>query len=436
MNTVVARPAKRTHEGAVAKRITTLAELRRTVCACLLWEDSFYESGQSVADRIKALVAVVDPAQVAALAIECREQMKLRHVPLLLVRELARRRVNVEAVLSRIIQRPDELAEFIALYWKDGKEPLSASVKRGLANAFTKFNAYSLAKYNRDGAIKLRDVLFLSHAKPKDAEQAATWKQLVDGTLPIPDTWEVALSGGADKAETFTRLMAEGKLGALALLRNLRKMQEVGVADTAIRSALRECQPERVLPFRFVSAAKYAPKFEPELEALMFQCLADRPKLKGKTVLLVDGSGSMFGTKISAKSELERFDAAAALAMLVRETCEEAVVLVFSENGVLVPSRRGFALRDALLAGAQRSGTMTEAAKQWADKEGYDRCIILTDEQSAQPLSNPNGRGYVINVASYQHGIGYGQWLHVDGWSESVLDFITAHEAMDESAKD
>ena len=47
-------------------------------------------------------------------------------------------------------------------------------------------------------AVRLRDVLFMTHAKPRSDEQAAMWKQLVDGTLPAPDTWEVALSSGAD----------------------------------------------------------------------------------------------------------------------------------------------------------------------------------------------------------------------------------------------
>lgn len=428
-NVAVAVPVERTHEGAVAKRITPLQQLRRSVLATLLWEDGCYEDGVTAASRIAQLVAAVTPDDVMALAIEAREQFKLRHVPLFLVRELARRRVNVSDVLARVIQRPDELGEFVSLYWKDGKEPLSASVKRGLARAFTKFNAYALAKYNRDAAVKLRDVLFLCHAKPTDDAQAATWKQLVDGTLPAPDTWEVALSAGADKKETFTRLMAEGRLGALALLRNLRKMQEVGVTDVAIRDALRACQPDRVLPFRFVSAAKYAPKFEPELEALMFKCLEGQQKLPGKTVLLVDGSGSMFGTKVSAKSELERFDAAAALAMLVREMCETVEVVVFSASAVRVPPRRGFALRDALLANAERGGTQTEIAKQFADSSGYDRLIILTDEQSHTALSNPNGKGYVINVANYKNGIGYGKWTHIDGWSEAVLDFIAATES-------
>lgn len=426
----------RTHEGTVARRLTPLQELRRSVCACLLWEDGFYESGQSVADRIAALVAVVEPEDVAALAIEAREVFHLRHVPLLLVRELVRRRVNVTATLARVIQRPDEMTEFLAIYWKDGRQPLAASVKRGLALALRKFNAYSLAKYNRADAIKLRDVLFLTHAKPKDEEQAATWRALVDGTLTAPDTWEVALSAGHDKRETWTRLLAEQKLGPLALLRNLRNMQEAKVNESVVRQALRTATPDRVLPFRFVSAAKHAPTYEPELEALMFRCLAGRPKIAGKTVLLVDGSGSMFGVPVSRRSELERFDAAAALAMLVREICEAVEVMVFSDRGVIVPARRGFALRDALYAAAPRAGTMTEHAKQAADRMGYDRLIILTDEQSHQTISAPAGRGYVINVANNKNGIGYGKWLHVDGWSEAVLDFIALHEAAGDAEAD
>lgn len=429
-------PAPRTHEGAVAARIKPIAELRRTVMCCLLWEDNFYESGESVADRIKNLVAVTKPDEVMALAIEAREQMKLRHVPLKMARELVRNGTNVESLLERIIQRPDELTEFLAIYWKDGKTPVAASVKRGLAKAFQKFNAYSLAKYNRDNAIKLRDVLFLVHAKPKDEEQAAVWKQLVDGTLPAPDTWEVALSAGKGegKREAWERLLSERKLGALALLRNLRNMEQASVNPMLIRDALRECNPERVLPFRFLSAAKHAPRYEMELEHLMFKCLEGRPKLSGRTVLLVDGSGSMFGAGwgfsggLSKQSELDRFDSAAALAMLLREVCEDVQVATFSDRCKLVPPRRGFALRDVLHQAAEHSGTYTENAKRAADGLGYDRLIIVTDEQSHQALSNPTGKGYVVNVATYQHGVGYGAWTHIDGWSEAIFDYITAVE--------
>jgi hypothetical protein len=331
--------------------------------------------------------------------------------------------------LPQIIQRPDELTEFLSIYWREGRQPLSASVKRGLAAAFQKFNAYSLAKYNRDDAIKLRDVLFLVHAKPTDAEQAATWKSLVDGTLASPDTWEVALSSGADRTETWTRLLAEDKLGALALLRNLRNMQEAKVDIGLIRAALVRCNPNRVLPFRFISAARHASTLEPELEALMFKCLEGRPKLSGKTALLVDGSGSMFGPKVSARSELDRFDAASALAMLLRELSDDVTVYVFSSNVRQLAPRRGFALRDLLYQAAERGGTNTESAKLRIDEHGYDRLIIVTDEQSHQALSNPKGVGYVVNVATYQNGVGYGAWTHVDGWSEAIVDYIQASES-------
>src|SRR5246127_4367446 len=168
----LARP--RTHEGAPAAAITPEQALRRSVLACMLWENEFYESGVTIADRIRDLVPQVEPARVAALAVEARTAMKLRHAPLLLVREMARHATHrglVAETMSRVIQRADELAEFVAIYWKDGRAPLSGQVKKGLAAAFSKFDEYQFAKYERGRPIKLRDVLFLCHAKPRDDQQ-------------------------------------------------------------------------------------------------------------------------------------------------------------------------------------------------------------------------------------------------------------------------
>src|ERR1700747_2197818 len=172
----------RTHEGAPARNISPELHLRRSDLACLLWESQFYEDGVEIAGRIAELVPKVAAEKVAALAVEAREKMKLRHAPLLLVREMARHATHrglVAETLARVIQRADELAEFVAIYWKDGRVPLSAQVKKGLAAAFTRFDAYALAKYDRAGAVKLRDVLFLTHAKPLTADQSLTWRQLV-----------------------------------------------------------------------------------------------------------------------------------------------------------------------------------------------------------------------------------------------------------------
>jgi hypothetical protein len=252
---------------------------------------------------------------------------------------------------------------------------------------------------------------------------------LVDGTLESPDTWEVALSAGANKKETFERLIGEKKLGALALLRNLRNMKEAGVSAATVFGALAEMKTDRVLPFRFIAAANHVPQWESAIEKVMLRMLADAEKLPGKTALVIDNSGSMYGTPISKKSEIDRSDAACALAILAREICEDVVVVGFGTDAKVAPPRHGFALRDAIKKGPG-GGTNTQTAIQLAATEGYDRIIIVTDEQSHQSIRNPltGTKAYVINVAAYQNGIGYGEWVHIDGFSESVLEFIRALE--------
>jgi 60 kDa SS-A/Ro ribonucleoprotein len=410
----------RTHEGAPARNISPELQLRRSVLACLLWESQFYEDGVEVAVE-----------KVAALAIEARERMKLRHTPLLLVREMARHKTHralVSETLARIIQRADELAEFVAIYWKDGRVPLSGQVKKGLAAAFPKFDEYQLAKYDRGAPIKLRDVLFLCHAKPRDQAQADVWKKLVSGSLTTPDTWEVALSSGADKREAWERLLHEQKLGALALIRNLRNMREAGVDESLVLSALGSMSTTRVLPFRFLAAARYAPQWEEALEQAMLKCVAETEKLPGKTIVLVDVSGSMTAP-LSRRSEMQRTDAAYGLAVLLREIAEKVAVYSFSDNLVEVPARRGFALRDAIDVSQRHNSTqLGNAVEKLNGNEKCDRLIVITDEQAHDKVPAPRGKGYLINVASYKNGVGYGKWMHIDGWSEAVIEYIRALE--------
>jgi 60 kDa SS-A/Ro ribonucleoprotein len=425
----------RTHEGAPARNISTELQLRRSVLACLLWESQFYEDGVEIAGRIAELVPKVTAEKVAALAVEGREKMKLRHAPLLLVREMARHashRGLVAETLVRVIQRADELAEFVAIYWKDGRVPLSAQVKKGLAAAFPKFDEYALAKYDRGGPIKLRDVLFLAHAKPRDEAQAEVWKRLIAGELTTPDTWEVALSSGADKREAWERLLREQKLGALALLRNLRNMREVGVDEDLVLVALGSMSTARLLPFRFLAAARYAPQWEEALEQAMLKYVSSQvspqEKLRGKTIVLVDVSGSMTAP-LSQRSEMQRTDAAYGLAVLLREIGEKVAVFSFSDSLAEVPARRGFALRDAIDASQRHNSTqLGKAVTELNQNHGYDRLIVLTDEQAHDTVPAPKGKGYVINVASYKNGVGYGKWTHIDGWSESVVEYIRTLE--------
>ncbi len=468
--------APRTHEGAIAKRIDAEQQLRRSVMAHMLWEDEFYESGVEIAKRIADLVKVVDAEDVAKIAVEARTRMKLRHVPLLLVRSLAATAAGpiVAKTLAEIIQRPDEITEFLSIYWKDRKPggkrpPLAWQVRQGLAKAFEKFDEYSFAKYDRDEELKLRDALFMVHGKTKDIVRAGPGKglgaedahgdvvfvppikrkgykrgkvrrhggslaeKIVMRTLETPDTWEVKLTEAktpAAKLKVWTGLLERKHLGALALLRNLRNMQQVGVPMESIRTALENMKVDRVLPFRFLTAARYAPKLETELEQAMFRCLADQEKLPGETVLVLDVSGSM-DSQVSGKSEVTRMDAACGVAILVREICEDVGFIAFSTRPKVVASRRGIALRDAVVNSMDHGGTNTADALKLAAKEfpNARRCIVITDEQSHQSINAPPWpHAYVINVASNQNGIGYGNWWHIDGWSEAVVDYIREAE--------
>lgn len=428
-------PPIQTHEGAPARHISPLMELRRSALSALLFEDTFYEKGSKQAERVAALITLCKPQDVAALAVECRQRMYLRHMPLFLVRELARVKGNgsfVAAALESCIERPDELTEYLAIYWKDGRKPLSAGSKRGLAKAFRKFNAETLAKYDRPNAVKLRDVLRIVHSKPTSTEQGVEWKALIAGELPAPDTWEVALSSGADKKSTFERLLKERKLGGLAFLRNLRNMIAANV-DTGLMRERFAGGFGKVLPFRFVAALRHAPQFVRDLDSAMQRCMIGMAKISGRTGILVDVSGSM-DHALSAKSEMKRVDVAAGLAVLASGICEYPRVFTFSQSLVEVPPFAGLALVDTIRRSQPHGSTMLGASIQRLNQESLDRLIVITDEQSHDRVPNPTAKGYVINVANNQHGVGYGPWVHIDGWSERVLDFVREYESSDISA--
>lgn len=439
-----AKTAVVTHEGAPAVAVSTEAQLRRTLMSCLLWEKEAYEDGQEIGKRLIELAEKVPPRTLAALAMEARHTQHLRHAPLLLLCVLARTGKGsrlVQDTVAGVISRADEMGEFLSIYAsvngvapndpKGGlRKKMSVQVRKGLARAFQKFDAYQLGKYNRDGLVKMRDVLFLTHPKPIHQAQAAIWKQLVDGTLEAPDTWEVALSTGADKKATFERLIRDRKIGYLALLRNLRNMEHAGVDEAVVRQALLDRRGgDRVLPFRYVAAARACPAYERPINVAMLKSLEGAKELPGKTVILVDVSSSMHA-KLSHKSDLSRQDAAAALAAIVPG---DNRVFCFNTAVAEVPARPGLAGVDAINACRPGpDGTNIGVAVAHANSIKHDRLIVVTDEQSHDRVGKPNAKhAYMINVASARNGVGYGpEWTHIDGWSENVIRFIYEMEGL------
>lgn len=396
--------------------------------SCLLWEDEFYEDGAAIADRLAGLVKEVPAKDAAALAIRAKEDMRIRHAPLLVARELMRSkegRALAGELFPRVITRADDITEFLAMYWRgEPGSPLAAQVKKHLGATFQKFDEYQLAKYRGDGKkIKLRDAIRMLRPKPRNDEEAALWGRLVRGTLATPDTWEVALSAATDQTAAWTRLLDEDRLGGMAMLRNLRNMEKAKVDPAKIRDGIRRIQAGKLLPINFIAAARAAVAYENVIEEKFLECFANRPTDEKSTILLIDVSGSM-DAALSQRSDLRRVDAACGVAMIAREAFKNITIYTFSNGRVLVPARRGFALRDAILASQPHGGTELGGALQ--NLPSHQRLIVITDEQSASAV--PQMKGYMINVASAQNGVGYGVWTHIDGWSDKTVDYILACE--------
>lgn len=432
-------------------------QLRRAVMANLLWEDNAYQDGESISETIKNLIPQVPADVVFEIALHARLEQKLRHVPLWIACQmagLATHKHLVSSLLEQIILRPDELTECVALYWLDGKKPLSKQIKKGLACAFLKFDAYQLAKYNRKTEVKLRDVMFLVHPKPQNPAQAEIFKQLADDTLATPDTWEVALSSGADKKQTWTRLIQERKLGALAYLRNLRNMQKADVDNGVILQGLTGLNTKMLLPINYLSAIRINPEFSQVLEPMMMKSLQNLPKLSGHTVFVVDVSGSM-DARISGKSTLSRLDCAIAMAILASGLCEKITIYATagasSHKTMRLPDVKGFAIEQEILKtkyGGENSlgggGIFTRQCLNYIREEFQqqkiampERLMVFSDSQDCdyhnKKLPEPFAKhNYIIDVSAHTRGVNYqGVWTaEISGWSEHFLRYIASLEGV------
>lgn len=424
---------EKTHEGATAARMTTMQALRRSVMSCMLWEREFYEDGIEISARIGSLAATVDPNELAALAIEARNVANLRHVPLLLLCILAKSSKGtplMRETVPKVIRRADELTELAALWWKLNPDThIPHNMEKGLKAAFNNFNEYHFAKYDRNDSVKLRDVMRLVHPKASTQERNELYKRVIDRTLTTPDTWEVQLSAGGNKKEVFENLLRENALGYLALLRNLRNMAEANCDRALVIEAItKRMGAQRVLPFRYTAAARAAPTFARAIDTALQQCIIESQYMTGTTAILVDVSGSM-ERKLSAKSDMTRMDAAATLAAVFHG---DVRIFTFSNGLAEIKPLLGLGAIEAIIGSQPHGGTyLGRAIKDVQTKYAvkHDRMIVITDEQSADPVGNPTcENAYMINVASNKNGIGYGRWTHIDGFSEAVLKFIIEHE--------
>ena len=414
------------HEGAKAYAMTPEMELYTAVVTCAL-SDNFYESRDGRMERIATLIRQVAPEFVAKLAVHARTQMNLRSIPLFLIVELAKTH-NGDSLVKRTIEkcvlRADEIMELLMCYQlrnSDGKSikklgKLSRQVQEGLKSAFNRFDEYQFAKYNRSNLeVKLKDALFLVHPKAASAEQQAIFDKIVTDSLQIPYTWETELSAvGQQKFETedekknakrecWKKLIMSGKVGYMALLRNLRNLIEVGMDMEMLKivceriSSRNEVIKSRQLPFRFYSAYRELsgitrPEVQCILEALEQAASYSAENIHGfkedtPVFIACDVSGSM-NRPISQKSSIANYDIGILLASVLRSKCKSVVAGLFGDTWLPTTGGPSCGVLENTISMhrfANKVGFATNGhlAINWLLKEGIkvDKLMFFTDMQ-------------------------------------------------------
>lgn len=462
---VVSVASGTTCEGGAGFARDTKSELFLLAIANMVGENTFYESAGKRDDRYTQLVhaaTVADPEWTARFLKWLRTEANMRSASLVGAAEFVKARLDAgESGLSRqvvdsVLQRADEPGELLAYWTSTHGRAIPKPVKRGVADAVQRlYHERSLIKWDSDArGFRFGDVLDLVHPSPRDERQGDLFKHALDVRHKRGDEIPVSLDVLRNRAELMARpveqrrvepdvLRAAGmtweslagwlqgpmdarawesvipSMGYTALLRNLRNFDQAGVSDAVAKTVADkladpvEVAKSRQLPMRFLSAYRAAPslRWAWALEQAITHSLANVPVLDGRTLVLVDTSGSM-AAGFSKDGTLMRWDAAVVFGIALASRCADATVVSFSDRSKAFHLERGESLLKAVARWQTDGyfigwGTDTERAVR-AHFKKHDRVVILTDEQAgygdvsrALHTSVPL---YTWNLAGYQRG--------------------------------
>ncbi len=423
-------------------------------------KDEFYESGTDRTQRIFDLVYKIskkDPVFVAKLAVFARKEFHLRSVTTVLLAALSKAHKGDDLVKRAIVaatERVDDLTELAALVGT----PMPKQVKRGIRNALLKFSGHQLAKYKGKGKkVSLVDLFNLVHPKAQHAtdEQQKAWSALINGTLVSNDTWESEVSGATDEAgrkEAFEMLIKKGKMGYMAMLRNLNNFIKYKVDDFTMDMVVMkltnagEVAISKQLPFRFYTAyenVKGNRRLSDAISDALDLSMVNVPIFEGKMLVAVDASGSMVGSTIR--------NAAILAAALARSNNADLILYDEQVKELSVSSRTPVMdISNKIIESAMGGGTQTSLVfKHALNGQEYKRIVILSDNQSWQESYSDSSVQAAYEAYKKQTGFdpyvyaidiqGYGTMdmqksprvFHIAGWTEKILDVMRYSEEGD-----
>ncbi|GGM62028.1 RNA-binding protein [Thermopolyspora flexuosa] len=438
-------PSTITYEGAPGYARDAKSDLFVLAVSNMVGEDAFYETADERDERFRGLVhrvAVEDVDWLAGFLPWLRTEANMRSAPIVAALEAVRARLaaglhgrNRELVAS-VLQRADEPGEALAYWTSRYGRAVPKPVKRGIADAVRRlYTERALVKYDSEArAFRFGDVIELTHPAPAPDKpwQGDLFAHAIDrrhdrdnpipASLPLlreraellalpvaerraaladPDrlaraglTWE-ALAGwlqGPLDAAAWEAIIPS--MGYMALLRNLRNFDQAGVPDeVAERVAAKLADPEEVaasrqLPYRFFSAHRAAPsaRWRPALERALALATRNVPELPGRTLVLVDTSGSMTWYTVSLRSTVMPVHCAALFGVSLAVRGAEVDLYGFADGVFAHPIDRDRGVLEQVEEFSRRIGEvghgtrMVDAVR--ATYRGHDRVVLLTDMQT------------------------------------------------------
>ena len=454
--------------------------------------DSFYESANTRMKRatelLNQIVSKGNAHYVANMLVFARTVMNMRTMPVALTVHFAKalRANNVQyaslrQVVRDVIQRPDEITDMLAyaIAQFGDKNKVPAALKKGVGDALNKFDEYRLQKYQRSEGVKYSDVLRIVHPKPKNEVQAEIFNKIMAESDPKrteklaqAQTWEFELSrNGAlpkdeqeTKAEIWSRLVKENKLGYMAMLRNLRNIVEAGVeADVINIIANKLSNPDEVkkskqLPFRFINAQRaledsglnVPQKIKSAITKALDSSFSNTPELGKNVWLILDVSGSMTsfpyysrfnGNPRNNNTFRSPLDMAALFTAAMVKNCESVdnlTVTLFSDSAKhisLNPHDSIETLHKNILKSSYGGGTNLQAALDQKKGLGYepDTVIVFSDMQvnrlSGYHSTKIFGKDCIklaYNFETYESTplAEDAGWYQLTGFSDKVFSFV------------
>ena len=383
----------------------------------------------------------------------------------------------LKTVSNDILSRLDDTTNCLAYYLKEFGKPIPNGLKKVLANRLNKATEYELAKYaGKNKNVTLRDVIRLVHAHSNAIDKFC--KDEISQATEGQETWEAIISKEGSTKEAWTK--AVGVMGHMALLRNLRNLEKHEVdTDLYLDKLVAGVENGKQLPFRYYSAWKNvtSAKIRKALEKCIDMSVKNLPKLKGRSLILVDNSGSATGTHVSSFSNVNVSTCGNLMGFLTALLSDDGVVGVFGDKIKYVPINKNSSgsvlqLLDVVNNVGKHIGSGTENGIWLALDEAirredeFDRIFIYSDMQaghgglygldnSKYPVFkkgrdywsryidvpklvaeyrqkvNPKCKLYSIQIGGYSDNIFpefYPNTCIMGGWSTELLRFVTMYE--------